>query len=338
MSKKHKVPRELLRLPALGVLLVATLLLAACGGEDPTATASPIPTPKATATRTPTPTPSVGTLEVRVTDLPNPAITAIDITVEEVQVNSASDGQWRTVVQGPVSFDLIKLVGVEDVLGSGDLAPGQYTQIRLKVTSTTITQDGEMSEAKVPSDTLKIVRPFTIVAGETTIATLDFDAERSVVTQGRGNFLLKPVIKLLVRKEGELFQPAAAEPTFTPTPTATATSTFTPTSTPTPTATATPTPTQEPTGDHFLAIEQPESVESIVADPSITVVGRTRIDAVVTVGAVFAEVDENGRFQVPVQLEEGPNIIEVIASVESGEELVEVLVTHISQISRVGAS
>ena len=307
MFKKHKVPRELLRLPALGGLLVASLLLAACGGDDPTATASPIPSPKATATRTPTPTPSMGTLEVRVTDLPSPVITAIDITVEEVQVNSASDGQWQTVVQGPVSFDLIKLVGVEDILGSGDLAPGQYTQIRLKVTSTTITQDGETSEAKVPSDTLKIVRPFTIVAGQTTIATLDFDATRSVVTQGRGNFLLKPVIKLLVRKEGESFQPEA-EPTFTPT------------------ATATPTPTQEPTGEHFLAIEQPESVESIVADPSITVIGRTRIDAVVTVGAVFAEVDENGRFQVPVQLEEGPNIIEVIASLESGEELVEILV------------
>ena len=168
------------------------------------------------------------------------------------------------------------------------------------------------------------MRPFTIVAGETTIATLDFDAERSVVTQGRGRFLLKPVIKLLVRKEGEPFQPAA-QPT-TPTPTATATPTPTPTATLTPTATATPTPTQEPLGEFFLAIEQPESVESIVADPSITVVGRTRIDAVVTVGDVFAEVDENGRFQVPVQLDEGPNIVEVVASLESGEELVEILV------------
>ncbi len=311
---------------------MATLLLAACGGEDPTAT------PAATATRAPTatptpPLPSVGTLEVRVTDLPNPAITAIDITIEDVQVNSTSDGEWQTVVQGPVSFDLIKLVGVEDVLGNGDLAPGEYTQIRLKIISTTITEDGEMSEAKVPSDTLRIVRPFTIIAGETTIATLDFDATRSVVTQGRGSFLLKSVIKLLVRKEGELFQPAAQptpvetpDPTFTPTPAATATPTPTATASPTPTATATPTPTQEPTGEHFLAIEQPESVESIVATPSITVVGRTRVDAVVTVGDVFAEVDEIGRFQVPVQLEEGPNIIEVIASLESGEELVEVLV------------
>lgn len=93
--------------------------------------------------------------------------------------------------------------------------------------------------------------------------------------------------------------------------------------TPTPTATALPLPS----GDEFLlSIEEPFDIESIVDESSIEVVGRTRVDAVVSVGNDFAEIDEDGRFRVPVQLEEGPNIIEVVASLESGEELVEILV------------
>ncbi len=322
--------RKTLRLPGLALFLGASLLLSACGGDEPTptptATKIPAAGPTATPTRAPIPTPTVepmGTLEMRVTDLPNPAITAIIIVAEEIQVHRTSDGEWVTVVEGPFSFDLIALAGVEAILGSQPLAPDTYTQIRLRIASATIVEGGVETEASVPSDTIKVVRPLTIRAGETTIATLDFDAERSVVSQGNGRFQLKPVIKLLVRKEGEPFQPES-QATTTATPTATATATLTPAESPTPTAT--PTATPEPTGEFFLYIEAPETTESIVAEASLTVVGRTRIDAVVSVGDVFAEVDEDGRFRVPVQLQEGPNIIEVVVSLESGEELVEILV------------
>ena len=264
---------------------------------------------------------------MRVTDLPNPAITAIDITAEQIQVNSATTGEWITVVEGPVSFDLIALAGIEEILGSSSLPPGEYTQVRLRVTAATITEDGTENEARVPSDTLKVVRGFTIQAGETTIATLDFDAEKSVVVQGTGSYQLKPVIKLLVRKGGESFQPEVeAAEVATPTATATPPPTATPLPTATPTVTPTPTATPDPTGEFFLSIEEPETIESIVAEASITIVGRTRIDAAVSVNDIFAEVDEDGRFRVPMELEEGPNIIEVVASVGTGEELVEILV------------
>ncbi len=103
-----------------------------------------------------------------------------------------------------------------------------------------------------------------------------------------------------------------------------------------PTAEATPTvaaPTGTPTGtiatasiaSLFLDIEKPESQESVVSTADITVVGRTRADAGVSVNDVFADVDQDGRFTVPLQLEEGPNIIQVVASVESGEEMAKVL-------------
>ena len=50
------------------------------------------------------------------------------------------------------------------------------------------------------------------------------------------------------------------------------------------------------------------------------------MDAAVTVGDQFLEVDEDGRFEGTVELAEGPNLIEVIASVGTGEEESDVLI------------
>ena len=76
----------------------------------------------------------------------------------------------------------------------------------------------------------------------------------------------------------------------------------------------------------FLDIEAPATLEIIVAEATYVVIGRTRLDAVLSVNDTFAEVDEDGRFRVNVQLEEGPNIIDVISTLSSGEEVVEILV------------
>ncbi len=256
-SSASRVVRPL----ALMLLLALGVVLSACVGDDATATPTTTATTVAPSTSPTSTADADGTLEVRVTDLPNQAITAVEIVAEQVQVHSASTGEWITVVEESVNFDLIAVAGVEEVLGSGTLEPGEYTRIRLTITAATITVDGEQIEATVPGETLRIVRPFTIEAGETTIATLDFDAEKSVVAQGNGSYLLKPVVTLLVRKSDEPFQPAGE---------------------------TTATPTQEATGDFFLEIEEPEEIESIVAEATITVVGRTRIDAVVSVDDIFA--------------------------------------------------
>ena len=65
---------------------------------------------------------------------------------------------------------------------------------------------------------------------------------------------------------------------------------------------------------------------SFVTTASITLVGRTRVDAsvtvaleFVTVGREFLDVDEDGLFSSDLALEEGPNTIEVLASVDTGE-------------------
>ena len=102
--------------------------------------------------------------------------------------------------------------------------------------------------------------------------------------------------------------PAPAE--IAPSPTPTPTPTPAPTSTPTPELTPTPTPASI---GFFLKVTEPKD-ESIVTSSVIPVGGTTSPDAVVSVNGEVVEVDERGNFTTMVTLEEGPNIIEVIAS------------------------
>lgn len=70
----------------------------------------------------------------------------------------------------------------------------------------------------------------------------------------------------------------------------------------------------------------PVETEVFVSEPTIEIVGRTRVDAVVTVNDTLVEPDIEGRFSLNVELEIGPNIFEVVSSVASGEQQDQVLV------------
>ena len=62
-----------------------------------------------------------------------------------------------------------------------------------------------------------------------------------------------------------------------------------------------------------LTVTEPLN-ETTVNTASIGVKGRTEADSVVTVNEAVVEVDAEGRFGTSVILEEGPNLIEVVAS------------------------
>ncbi|MEE8471236.1 MAG: Ig-like domain-containing protein [Dehalococcoidia bacterium] len=102
-----------------------------------------------------------------------------------------------------------------------------------------------------------------------------------------------------------------------------ATPTPTPTSTPTPTPSPAATPVPTPTG-LFLEVAELED-ESVVDTASITVSGSTLPAATVSVSVndeiQMADVSEDGSFNVTITLEEGPNLIEVIASDLEGNEV-----------------
>ncbi len=107
--------------------------------------------------------------------------------------------------------------------------------------------------------------------------------------------------------------PPTATPTATPRP---------PTPTPVPpTATPTPAPTPTPLPRVFFLQVQEPSDESVVATAQIAVKGATQPDATVSVNGNIAPVDERGRFAATVSLSEGPNVIDVVASDLSGNQV-----------------
>lgn len=132
-------------------------------------------------------------------------------------------------------------------------------------------------------------------------------------------------------------EPSTSTPTISPTSQPampTPTPAVTATQTPSPTATAKPTvtPMHTETG-FFLEISQPPDGAQVTASP-IIVTGRTSPDAVVSLlvneEIEIADVDQNGNFSVTIDLEEGPNLIEVIASDQYGnEDSVTIMVSYV---------
>ncbi len=68
-----------------------------------------------------------------------------------------------------------------------------------------------------------------------------------------------------------------------------------------------------PKSGFFLTVTQPTD-ESIINADKVEVIGITVPNAVVSVNGNLVEVDEEGNFTMMVVLEEGPNLIKVIAS------------------------
>ncbi len=197
------------------VTLVTVLLLlfvAGCIPAPAEITPAPVPAPEPTPTPepapTPTPTPAVeqGTIEIRVTDPPPADVTSAVVYLTKIEVHLVSENAsgWITIIEDEVSFDLMAVIGVEEILGSENVTPGKYTQIRMNVDRVeVITTAGDNITAEVPSGKLKIVRPFNVGAGMTTSLTLDFDGEKSLILAGKGKALFKPVVKLLIEHEEE---------------------------------------------------------------------------------------------------------------------------------------
>lgn len=75
----------------------------------------------------------------------------------------------------------------------------------------------------------------------------------------------------------------------------------------------------------FLEMISPESDELFVSQNSFEFKGRTTVDALLSVNDTVVDVDEFGQFAVSMDLEEGPNVIEVVASNAAGQQFDEVL-------------
>jgi len=77
-------------------------------------------------------------------------------------------------------------------------------------------------------------------------------------------------------------------------------------------------------GKLFLNIEKPGD-QSVIEVPRVVVAGSTLPTAMVSANGSLTNVDTAGRFSTEVNLEHGPNYIEIVASTLDGTEVSQIL-------------
>ena len=109
--------------------------------------------------------------------------------------------------------DLKRLTTTQDVLGTGLLPTGHYTQLRLVVSSaalyfdntstgppcapTMATPAGRSATVDVPSGEVRLNREFDVTSHDVTTILLDFDGNQSVKARGNGSYTMTPVIAVV---------------------------------------------------------------------------------------------------------------------------------------------
>ena len=167
--------------------------------------------------------PSSGaSLNVMIKDSPFSDAKALLVTFSEVSAH-ASGGDFMRVPfapapgasSGPTSrtCDLKKLTTAQDVLGTGPLPAGHYTQVRLIVASAVIYFDnastgaacaptiaapaGRNAAVDIPSGEVRLNREFDLATSGGKTILLDFDGDQSVRETGNGRFMMTPVIAIV---------------------------------------------------------------------------------------------------------------------------------------------
>ena len=150
--------------------------------------------------------PETGQGQIKITMVDSPAeYDQVNIVVTRVEVHKAgadSTSGWFIINDDTATYDLLTLRnGASVVLGDTSLDAGRYTQIRLIIgTGSNIVVDGVTYPLEVPSGAqtgVKLNHSFNIGEGQLYELLLDFDAERSIILTGSGQYKLQPVIRLV---------------------------------------------------------------------------------------------------------------------------------------------
>lgn len=163
------------------------------------------------------PSGSAGTLTVMLKDTPFSDARAVLVTFSEVTAHRSTETDFtRVPFAGSATSrtcDLKKLQTAQDVLGTGPLAAGHYTQIRLVVSSAVLyfenpaegdacaasimPPNGTSAPLEIPSGEVKLNRQFEVSASGATTMLLDFDGDRSIRETGNNRFMMTPVITVV---------------------------------------------------------------------------------------------------------------------------------------------
>ncbi len=191
-----------MRLVTASVLAIAVFAASACGGSDTS------------------PSGTGGTLNIRLKDSPFNDAKSLLVTFSEVSAHRSDqpdESGWTKLpfAGGATSrtCDLKKLQTAQDILGTGSLATGHYTQLRLTVSSAALYFDnaatggacdatvaapaGRNSTLEIPSGQIKLNREFDVPASGATTILLDFNGDQSVHETANNKFMMSPVVTIV---------------------------------------------------------------------------------------------------------------------------------------------
>jgi hypothetical protein len=144
-----------------------------------------------------------GNMTVKMTDAPGD-YHEVNVDVQTVQVHHSGNGTWTTLGTQSGIYNLLDLQhNVTALLATGTHIPaGNVSQIRLILGSnnTVMLNDSTIHPLKIPSSEqsgIKINVNANIPPAGNVIVTLDYDADQSVNLEGNGDYIMKPVIKVL---------------------------------------------------------------------------------------------------------------------------------------------
>ena len=163
------------------------------------------------------PSSSGSTLNVMIKDSPYSDAKALLVTFSEVSAHVSGSGGFTVLPfsGGGTSrtCDLKKLQTAQDILGTGTLAAGHYTQVRLVVVSAALYFDnpssgpacaptmavpaGRNASVNVNSGDVKLNREFDVSSSGATTILVDFNGDQSVKQEGNGSYSMSPVIAVV---------------------------------------------------------------------------------------------------------------------------------------------
>lgn len=163
------------------------------------------------------PSGSGATFNLMLKDSPFSDAKAVLVTFSEVTAHRDTEGNFTKLpfAAGATArtCDLKKLETAQDLLGTGTLPAGHYTQVRLVVSRAALYFDnasageacaptiaapaGRNAPLEIPSGEVKLNRQFDVPTAGTTTMLLDFDGNRSIHETGNGRFMMSPVIAVV---------------------------------------------------------------------------------------------------------------------------------------------
>ena len=145
---------------------------------------------------------SDGTLfKIFMTDAPV-AVEEVNIDLQHVIIKGSGGGDTIHLGTNSGIYNLLDFQnGIDTLIASSMITVDTVTQVRLVLgEDNTIKVDGVLHDLKTPSaqqSGLKVNVHLPLDSIDFYNLLLDFDAEESVIQQGNGNYMLKPVLKVL---------------------------------------------------------------------------------------------------------------------------------------------